>query len=213
MAQKDQKETRAPRKTIGEQMDEARKKAIENRVILEGLGIDLNPRSEREVPLATQIVLKAMDMQEKATARLEAEVKEGRQSAADYHYHILGEQLERIQEAQNRVDAMAKEALASRTSMDSKRMIVEQLSELVAAIGSGLALPRKEGMSDETQIRLKELELEQARVLAQITADSAREKQQLDLLVAVFRQYQEIARMTLVDLNGRVTRIEEHGKK
>ena len=191
MKLEDQKENKAPKKTIADQITEARK----------------------EAPLATQIVLKAMDMQEKATARLEAEVKEATAAAANAQYQLLEEQLNRIQEAQNKADEVAKEAIASRTSMDSKRMIVEGLSELAAAIGSGLAQSGKEGMSDETQIRLKELELEQARVLAQIEAGSAREKQQFDLLVVVFRQYQEIARMTLGDLNDRVKRIEEHGKK
>ena len=106
-------------------------------------------------------------------------------------FQRLTEMAQRIEEAQVKVDTAAKEALgagAPKSAFGYYNQVKEEIDRMVKSIQPQLA------MSDATQIKLKELELEQARVLAQISTDTLKSNQVFDGLVMIFREYVESKR-------------------
>ena len=163
--------------------------------------------------LATQIVTKSMDTQTKLietmgtnTKELEKKVDAANESAATMQFQLLQQQMGQLQQAQKKTDDSAKEALgagAPKSAFEHYNSVKGELEKLVSAVKAAEPAPQpQQGMSDSTQIRLKELEMDQQRVLAQITADNTRAQNAFNLKLAEFQDNKEIRRMEYQDKKG-----------
>ncbi len=188
---KEEKKEEKNGKSLAERILEDEGKAIVGRATAEMFGLN-----RKEATLATQIVLKAMEMQEKVlagkegrTKELEAEVKEARQSLEHIQFESLTEQLKKIEEDQKKVDEAVH---VQKDAFTYYYQVKAEVDRMVKLIQPQLA------MSDATQIKLKELELEQQRVLVRSEADNLQSRQRFDMLLVIFREYMEMKRSEIL---------------
>ncbi len=196
---------------FAQELIETQQEAIKTKAAAQVLGVDLGADAKKsEDSITTTIVTKAMDTQDKAIQRMESdakelkdEVKEANQAVANMQWELLNEKLGRIEEAQKKSDESAKNAAAAGAPKDAfgyYNQVKDELGKLVQS------LPQKEpapqhggGMSDATQIRLKELELEQVRILEEIRQENQRANQEFQLKLAEFSDNKELRKMEYED--------------
>lgn len=196
-------------KDFADRIIEAKEKAV----IAQVVGDTLNPGKggDEKQDLATQIVTKSMDTQNKLienmndkAEKMEVKVEEANKSVAAMQFELLQDQMKQLRETQKEALDAVKEAQAAGAPKDAfgyYAQVQGELEKLVAKIAPAkeAAVEQKAGMSDATQIRLKELELEQNRVLATITADNTRAREQFQLQMLEFADNKEMKRMDYED--------------
>ncbi len=204
------------KKGFAQELLETTQEAVKTKAAAQVLGIDIAPAAPvskevetKEDPLATQIVTKSMETQtrlienmEKQTFELQKEVKAANQSASEMQFALLQQQLTQIQTAQAKTDESAKAALgagAPKSAFEHYNSVKGELQKLISDLPQQRAEAAPAGMSDATTIRLKELEFEQSRALAQITADNTRAQQAFNLQLAEFSDNKELKRMEYQD--------------
>lgn len=208
-------EVKAPeekKRTVGERIIEAEEDALVHEATKKAHGLGEGSGGQ-EPSIQTQIVTNAMNMQTKAIENmdkragvLEGEIKIANKAASDMQFQLLQQQLTILQEAQQKSNEAAKEAQAAGAPKDAFGYYIQvrdHLEELVKKVTpskeEAAAATQKPGMSDATQIRLKELELQQQQVLAQITADNTRAREQFQLQMAEFTDNKEIRHLEYQD--------------
>ena len=188
--------------------------AKEKAVIAQVVGNTLNPGGDggsQKEDLATQIVTKSMDTQnklienmDKKTERMETKVEEANKSVASMQFELLQDQMSQLKETQKEAITAVKEAQAAGAPKDAfgyYTQVSGELEKLVRKVAPAqkAETEQKPGMSDTTQIRLKELELQQQQVLAQITADNTRAHEQFQLQMLEFKDNKEVRHMEYED--------------
>ena len=197
------------RKPVGERIAEAKEDAIVLEATQQAYGLGQSGGAEKPESLAVQIVTNSMkqqaeavkDMKENEKA-LQNEVKEAQATVGTMQTAMLKDMLERIEKGQTKLDESARIAQgtgAPMSAFDGYKQVKAELETLVSTIKQKEPESQKPGMSDATQIRLKELELEQNRVLTQITADNTRAQQQFQLQMLEFQDNKEIRRLEYQD--------------
>jgi len=188
---------------------EAREDALVEKAVTQVFGLDNKAEAaEKPESLASQIVTKSMETQTtlikqmgEDTKELKKEVDAANKSASEMQYALLSQQLTQIQTAQAKADESAKAALGAGAPKDAFGFYAQvkgELEKLTSKVTTPAAVTQT-GMSDETQMRRKELELEQQRVLAQITSDNTKAQQEFSLKLAEFQDNKEIRRMEYAD--------------
>ncbi len=206
-------EVKAPeekKKTVGERIIEAEEDALVHEATKKAHG--LGPGSgEQPESLAVQIVTKSMTQQQDAIKTMENDAKELRQdikaandAKANMQTAMLQDMLTRIESAQVKLNESTKAAQATGapvSAFDGYKQVKDELSTLVADIQKTQpsAEAQHPGMSDATQVRLKELELQQQQVLAQITADNTRAHEQFQLQMLEFKDNKDVRHMEYQD--------------
>lgn len=194
------------KKTVGERIIEAEEDALVHEATKKAHGLGQGS-GEHPDSLAVQIVTNSMKQQADAVKEmrenekgLQNEIKEANVTVGQMQMAMSQDLLNRIEKAQTKLDESAKTAQATGapvSAFDGYKQVKEELSTLVGEIQK--AQPgvetQKPGMSDATQIRLKELEFQQTQVLAQITADNTRAREQFQLQMLEFKDSKEIRRL------------------
>ncbi len=180
-------------KTIAERIEEAAVEVSKLKATAKAFGIDLRETTKRETPLATQIVVKAMESQENAikdmkgkTQELQREVKEATQNTSEIQLQLLTDMVKRLEAAQKR--AGEAETAGPKDAFTHYREIKSEVELFMRTL-------RPQGMSDATQIKIKELELQQQRELSRAEADNCRSKQLFDMVMVLGRDYMELKRV------------------
>jgi len=205
-------EVKAPeekKKTVGERIAEAEEDAAVLEATKKAHGLGQSGGALPEPSIQSQIVTNAMNMQTKAIENmdkraetLEGEIKIANKAASDMQFQLLQQQLTILQEAQVKSNEAAKEAMAAGAPKDAfgyYGQVKGELEKLVQSLPKPEATAGHPGMSDATQIRLKELELQQQQVLSQITADNTRAQQQFQIQMLEFADNKEVRRMDYHD--------------
>lgn len=193
--------------TLAEQLEEVQEKAILGKAASNILNAGTSSEGES---LATSIVTKSMETQSELLKQmredasgLKKEVKEANQAASNMQWELLQKTLEDIKEAQRKADESAKAAAAAGAPKDAfgyYNQVKEELSKLVQSLPQKEPAPQNAGgMSDATQIRLKELELEQLRILEEIRQENQRANQEFQLKLAEFSDNKELRKMEYED--------------
>lgn len=203
-----------PKKSLAQELIEDQKEAIRLKATSDALGIQLGSGvkgEEKPESLQSQIVTNAMNTQNKLieamdakTEKLEVKVEEANKSVAAMQFELLQDQVKQLRETQQEAIAAVKEAQAAGAPKDAfgyYSQVSSELEKLVEKIK-----PAKEaegaqhtGMSEATQIKLKELELQQQQVLAQITADNTRAREQFTLQMAEFQDNKDTRKLEYQD--------------
>ncbi len=178
--------------------------AIKTKAAAQVLGIEIGEKKDPGESLATSIVTKSMDIQQDAIKRMDneagklrEEVKEAQAAASQMQFALLNDKLGRIEEAQKKSDAAAREAAgtgAPKSAFDYYGQVKGELEKLLAGMKTTPEPSHQGGLSETTTIELKKLELEQQRVLAQIAADNARADREFNLKMAEFVDNKELKR-------------------
>ena len=195
------------KKTVGERIIEAEEDALVHEATKKAHGLGQGGQgsvAEQPDSLAPQIVTNSMKQTADAVKEmkdnekdLQKEIKEANAAVGQMQNIMTQELLTRIEKAQTKLDESAKVAQgvgAPQTAFDGYKQVKGELSSLVGEIQksqSGVET-QQPGMSDATQIRLKELELQQQQVLAQITADNTRAHEQFQLQMLEFKDNKEV---------------------
>ncbi len=199
------------RKPVGDRIIEAEEDALVHDATMKAHGRGQGEGGEQQPSIQSQIVTNAMNMQTKAIENmdkragvLEGEIKVANKAASDMQFTLLQQQLTILQDAQVKSNEAAKEAQAAGAPKDAfgyYAQVRDHLEDLVKKV-----TPAKEettaqqpGMSDATQIRLKELEFAQTQVLAQITADNTRAREQFQLQMLEFNDNKEVRHLEYQD--------------
>lgn len=196
---------------FAQELLESQQEAIKTKATAQALGVDLGGDDKKgsEDNLATTIVTKAMESTEKSidrmtknTEKLEGEVKTANQAVAEMQWQLLSETLKRIEETQKRADESAQKAAAAGAPKDAfgyYHQVKEELQTLVKDIPQQQPQPQTGGMSESTQVRLKEIELEQMRILEEIRQENLRANQEFQLKLQEFQDNKEIRRLEYDD--------------
>lgn len=157
---------------------------------------------KKEDPLATQIVTKSMENQnklmenmQKTTLQLQEEVKIAQKSANDMQFQLLQNQMTQLQNAQ----VSAESAGAPKSSFEHYVQVKDELGKLLGDIEKREPAPQQVGMSDATQIELKKLELQQNQALAQIQADNTLAQNAFNLKMQEFEENKATRRLEYED--------------
>ena len=202
----------AKKPDLADRIVEVQEKAIVSKATTEAFGLTgQGGGGEQPVSLATQIVTNSMKQTADAVKEmkdnekgLQNEIKEANAAVGQMQNTMTQDLLNRIEKAQTKLDESAKVAQgtgAPVSAFDGYKQVKGELSELVGELQKQqpAAETQKPGMSDATQIRLKELELQQQQVLAQITADNTRAHEQFQLQMLEFKDNKEIRHLEYED--------------
>ena len=206
------------KKGFAQELLETTQEAVKTKAAAQVLGINLNEGASaaaaaaenKDDPLATQIVTNAMNQQTKAIEnmdrradKLEGKVEEANKSVASMQFELLQDQMKQLRQMQIDANEAAKEALAAGAPKDAfghYNQVKGELETLVKGIKAVEPNPVVQaGMSDATQIRLKELEFRQNQALNQITADNTRAREAFQLQLAEFQDKKELRRLEYQD--------------
>ena len=201
------------RRPVGERIAEAREDAIVLEATEKAHGVGQGGGSNQEPSIQSQIVTNAMNTQNKLieamdskTEKMEVKVEEANKSVASMQFELLQDQMKQLKETQQEAIAAVKEAQAAGAPKDAFGYYSQVSSELEKLVGkikpakeAAAAATQQPGMSDATQIRLKELELQQQQVLAQITADNTRAHEQFQLQMLEFKDNKDVRHMEYQD--------------
>ncbi|KKN52927.1 hypothetical protein LCGC14_0607280 [marine sediment metagenome] len=200
------------KKSVGERIAAAREDAIVLEATEKAHGLGTGSGAGPQESLAVQIVTNSMKQQENAVKdmkdnekELQNEIKEANAAVGTMQATMMQDLLTRIEKAQTKLDESAKVAQgtgAPISAFDGYKQVKGELSTLVAELVKdrpAAEAQHGQGMSDATQIKLKELEMEQTRALSQITADNTRAQNEFNLKLAEFQDTKEIRRMEYAD--------------
>lgn len=198
---KDKKEQTPP--NLADRINQRVEEAIEAKATAAAYGININEAVNKKTDegqgLATSIVTNAMQTQEKAIERMQSdakelkeEIKEANAAAARAEYSLLNEKLDRIQDAQKKSDESAKkaaEAGAPRSSFDVYYEVKGALDKMVSDMRANQPVQAAQPSTANelsVQIELKKLELEQQRVLGEISANAKASDREFELKIRQF---------------------------
>ena len=204
------------KKSLAQELIEDQKEAIRLKATSAALGIPLGSGEEgggQQPSIQSQIVTNAMNAQNKLienmdakTEKMEAKVEEANESVSTMRFALLQDQMVQLKETQKEAIAAVKEAQAAGAPKDAfgyYSQVSGELAKLVEKIKpakeAATATSQQPAMSEATQVRLKELELKQQQVLAQITADNTRAREQFQLQMLEFTDNKEIRHLEYQD--------------
>ena len=203
----------AKKPDLADRIVEVQEKAIVSKATTEAFGLTgQGGGGEQPESLAVQIVTNSMKQQAEAVKEmkenekaLQENIKEANTAKDTMQTAMLQDMLGRIESAQTKLNDSAKAAQATGAPMsafEGYKQVKGELSSLVTELTKdkpAAEAVQGQGMSDATRIRLEELALQQQQVLAQITADNTRAREQFTLQMAEFQDNKAVRRLEYED--------------
>ena len=179
-------------KDFGDDLLEAQRKAAKQRVILETIGPaaggktgdDALIKATKDALDIQSATMKSIDEARKTAQDAWSKAETEKNNALSQLYQ---HQLDTIKEAEARVQmAAAKiEGGQSKSAMDVFRDVKSELDKIMEELPKPPSPPQP-GVSEDTQIKLKQMELDQAKVLFELQSGAEQQRKQWDLKLREF---------------------------
>lgn len=186
-------------KDFADELLETQKKAAKTKIVMDTIGATAKGGGKSEEDAAMKFAKEAMEMQSSTIKSLEEARKTTQEALSkaetaknDALTALYQHQLNTIVEAEARVKAMAEKAGEGGKPSDPFAIYQEIKKHIDEAVASGRpAATNNEGaargVSDETMVTLKKLELDQSRILLQMQTDAEVRKKEWDLKLLEFQ--------------------------